>query len=101
MIRVVPRNYETPADVARELALAAESIASASRITARFGVVAAGLDWREMGNRDDGGKLLREVVEVRSNQRTCRTIAGTSSVGSCGDLPDRREQWHAETIEIH
>jgi len=101
MIRVVRETYETPADVARELALAGGGN--------RFGEPNyravwgwSRLDWigGKWEDRDDGGKLLREVMEVRlepkyapHNRWHIERWVPAESYGS-------PEQWRAETMKF-
>src|SRR6266446_6868936 len=101
MIRVVRETYETPADVARELAL----VGGGNRFGEPNYRAVWGwsrLDWigGKWEDRDAGGKLLREVIEVRlepkyvpHNRWHIERWLPSENYGS-------PEQWHAETIEI-
>jgi hypothetical protein len=101
MICVLRETHETPTDVARELALAGGcNRFGEPNYRAVWGW--SRLDWigGKWEDRDDGGKLLREVVEVRRepkyvphNRWHIERWVPAESYGS-------PEQWRAETIEI-
>src|SRR6266481_7488993 len=101
MIRVVRETYETPADVARELALAGGGN--------RFGEPNyravwgwSRLDWigGKWEDRDEGGKLLREVVEVRREPKYVPHDRWHIERWVPAESYGSPEQWRAETIEI-
>jgi hypothetical protein len=101
MIQVVRETHETPPDVARELGRAGGcNRFGEANYRAVWGW--SRLDWigGKWEDRDAGGKLLREIIEVRlepkyvpHNRWHIERWLPPENYGS-------PEQWHAETIEI-
>ncbi len=101
MIQVLRETHETPADVARELVLAGGcNRFGEANYRAVWGW--SRLDWigGKWEDRDAGGKLLREVIEVRlepkyvpHNRWHIERWLPPENYGS-------PEHWRAETIEI-
>ena len=101
MIQIIRETHEAPADVARELCLAGGyNLYSEANYRAVWGW--SRLDWigGKWEDRDAGGKLLREVVEVRlepkyvpHNRWHIERWLPPESYGSPA-------LWRAETMEI-
>jgi hypothetical protein len=101
MIRVIRETHDSPTDVARELALAGgRNRFGEANYRAVWG--RSRLDWigGKWEDRDAGGKLLREVVELRREPKYVPHDRWHIERWLPPESYGSPEQWHAETMEI-
>jgi hypothetical protein len=65
-----------------------------------LGMVAAGLDWREMGRPGRQRKVVAQLSKCVWSQSMCRTIAGTLSDGCLRKIMDRRNNGMRKPLKL-